>query len=196
MDDLNALVKDRKIPAQGSDYRNTVAPQQTPAANAADSLPPTPKKVSKPYTSIAPDPSCIVSDGSGVSTISSIRLNGLSTSPPSLPRDEVELAVELPRPENRACQYLDAYSPSYYATPQRYGAHHPNRDTYAFWHRPLYFQDANLENCGQTSGCLTSAASSVHFAALIAFSPYLMATECPADCVRSLPDCPTCHRFD
>ena len=200
MDDLNALVRDQKIPSRGSDYRSTVAPQQTPAANAPDSPPPTPKKISKPYTSIAPDPSCNGSNGSGVSaifhSISSIRLNGLSTSPPSRPRDEVELTVELPRPENRACQYLDADSPSYYATPQRYGAHRPSRDTYAFWHRPLYFQDANLENCGQTSGCLTSAASSVHFAALIAFSPYLMAVEHPADCVRSLPDCPTCHSFD
>ncbi len=200
MDDLNALVRDQKVSPKGSGYRKTVATQQSPATYAPDSPPPTPKKVSKPYTSIAPDPACNGNDGADVSTIfqsvSSIRLNGLSTSPPSLPRDAVELTAELPRPENRACQYLDADSPSYYATPQRYGARHPSRDTYAFWHRPLYFQDANLENCGQTSGCLTPAASSVHFAASIAFSPYLMAAEHPADCVRSLPDCPTCHSFD
>lgn len=200
MDDLNALVRDQKVSPKGSGYRNTVVPRQSPETYTPDSLPPTTKKVARPYTGIAPDLPCNGSEGSDVSaifqSISSIRLNGLSTSPPSLPRDAVELTAELPRPENRACQYLEADGPSYYATPQRYGAPHPNRDTYAFWHRPLYFQDANLENCGQTSGCLTTAASSVHFAALIAFSPYLLAVEHPADCVRALPDCPTCHSFD
>lgn len=196
LDDLNKLVKKRELPQSDSGYRRTVAPQQNPA----DSVPPTPKKTAKPYTSIAPDPVCPQGSGVGVSSlfqsISSIRLNGLSTDPPSRPRDDVATAAELPRPENQACQYLDSYSPTYYATPVRYGSHRPSRDTHVFCHRPLYFEDANLERCGQSSGCLTTATSVVHFATLIAFSPYSMLAEHPADCVRSLPDCPTCHSFD
>lgn len=196
LDDLNTLVKKRELPQSDSGYRRTVAPAQNPA----DSVPPTPKKTAKPYTSIAPDPVCPQGSGVGVSSIfqsiSSIRLNGLSTDPPSRPRDDVASTAELPRPENQACQYLDSYSPTYYATPMRYGSHRPSRDTHVFCHRPLYFEDANLERCGQSNGCLTTATSVVHFATLIAFSPYSMLAEHPADCVRSLPDCPTCHSFD
>lgn len=196
LDDLNGLVKKRERRHSDSDYRRTVAPQQTPAG----SVPSTPKKPSKPYTSIAPDPVCPPGSGVGVSSIfqsvSSIRLNGLSTDPPSRPREDAASTAELPRPENQACQYLDSYSPAYYATPVRYGSHRPSRDTHVFCHRPLYFEDANLERCGQSNGCLTTATSVVHFATLIAFSPYSMLAEHPADCVRSLPDCPTCHSFE
>jgi hypothetical protein len=200
IDDLNALIPKENATSTDTGYHQTAVRPQTFETTAPPSVPGAPKAPVKAYTSIAPDPNCNGSNGSGVSAIfqsmSSIRLNGLSTSPPSRPRDAVALTAELPRPENRACQYLDAYSPMYYATPARYGAFRPCRDTHVFWHRPLYFEDANLERCGQASGCLTTAASTVHFAALITFSPFLLAAEHPADCVRSLPDCPTCHHFE
>ena len=196
LDDLNALVGSQTVASLNSDYQNTIALQETPASDTTD----TPRIPTNPYTSIAPDQNCSIVGGSGVSALfqsmSSIRVNGLSTAPPSQSRDSVALTAELPRPENKACGYLDSYSPTYYATPARYGAPRPCRNAHVFWHRPLYYEDPNLERCGQTCGCLTTAASVVHFATAITFTPYLIGANHPTSCVQSLPDCPTCHSFD
>lgn len=200
LDDLNALVGIEAVASSNIQYLNTAAAQQAQSENAQSNVPPTTNKSAKPYTSIAPDQKCSGVNGSGVSplfqSISSIRVNGLSTAPPVQPRKSATLTAELERPVDEACQYMDSYSPAYYTTPERYGAPRPCRDTHVLLHQPLYYEDANLERCGQTSGCMTTAVSAVHFATAITFSPYLMAVEHPASCVRSLPDCPTCHSFD
>ena len=159
-----------------------------------------PRRPRNPYTGIAPDPSCVGVAGVGVSSIfqpiTSVQLNGLSTDPPSRPRNDNASVAELPRPENKACQFMDAYAPTFYETPMRYGAQRPTRNAHVFWHRPLYYEDPNLERCGQANGCLTTAVSTVHFVTAIAFTPYLTGATHPATCVQSLPDCPTCQSFD
>ena len=200
LEDLNALIRSDETTSANAHYRKTVASQQPLPDNALNHVPPVSNKSTNPYTSIAPDQNCTGISGAGVSslfqTMSRIRVNGLSTAPPSRPRDAVALTAELPRPENRACQYLESFSPAYYATPARYGAPRPCRNAHVFWHRPLYYEDPNLERCGQTCGCLTTAASVMHFATAIAFTPYLVGANHPTSCVQSLPDCPTCHSFD
>ncbi len=196
LDDLNSLVEGENLNVSKSDHRNTVVCQ----SNADETQNAVPQKPRNPYTSIAPDQNCSNLGGVGVSSlfksISNVELNGLSTDPPSRPRNDVALAAELPRPENRACEFMDAYAPIYYTTPVRYGASRPIRNAHIFIHQPLYYEDPNLERCGQSNGCLTTAVSSVHFVTAIAFTPYLTGATHPSACVQSLPDCPTCHSFD
>ncbi len=76
-----------------------------------------------------------------------------------------------------------------------YGVRRAPRNTLRFFHNPLYFEDSNLERCGRSHGCLTTAGSAIHFAAKIFMAPYLTAVHHPTDCVVALPDCPTCHEF-
>ena len=200
LDDLNALVGIKAVASPNAQCLNTATMLQGQSENAQSSVPATPNTSAQPYTSIAPDLRCNGVEGFGVSALfqsmSRVRVNGLSTAPPVQPRQSATPNAQLERPVNDACQYMDPYSPAYYSTPPRFGAPRPDRNTHVLMHQPLYFEDANLERCGQTSGCMTTAVSAVHFATAITFSSYHMAVEHPASCVRSLPDCPTCHSFD
>ena len=199
LDDLNTLLENGEQISPSSGHSHAYVANQPHRVVYQQNSPPVSKAPVDRYSSIAPDSAC-VAGGFGASSLfdsmSNIRLNGLSTSPPPLPRNSDTKTVELPRPEDKACQFLEVYSPSYYSTPMRFGASRPMRNAYVSWHRPLYFEDPNLERCGQTSGCLTTAVSAVHFATAIAFTPYLTAETHPTACVQSLPDCPACHSFD
>ncbi|MFN9717821.1 MAG: hypothetical protein ACK58L_03950, partial [Planctomycetota bacterium] len=80
-------------------------------------------------------------------------------------------------------------------TPAPWQRCHPPRNTFPFRHQPLYFEDPNMERCGQSAGCLTEAVNIAHFAGRIPIVPYMMAAHPPDQLVRALPDCPTCHSF-
>ena len=80
-------------------------------------------------------------------------------------------------------------------TPEPWRRGHPSRNTFALRHQPLYFEDPNLERCGQSAGCLTEAVNVVHFAGRIPLMGYLAGSNPPSTCVRALPDCPTCKSF-
>ena len=70
-----------------------------------------------------------------------------------------------------------------------------NRDSYAFHHNPLWFEDPNLERCGRGCGHVTSVSSFVQFSANIAILPYRMTAQPSCSCVRTLPDCTVCQKF-
>ena len=122
----------------------------------------------------------------------SISVNGTSSEPPKVPKNVKK--IELTLPPNQACAYLEPGAPSYYLT-AGYGVRKAPRNTHRFYHHPLYFEDANLERCGQSSGCLTTLNSAVQFTTMAALLPYLTTADHPRDCVEALPDCPTCHAF-
>ena len=63
------------------------------------------------------------------------------------------------------------------------------RKTVCFSHRPLYFQDSNLERCGNGRGCLTNAFSAVHFLGSVALLPYKIGKQHPNCPVHSGGDC-------
>lgn len=102
---------------------------------------------------------------------------------------------QLPQPVDEAAELskLQPTERQYIAGPWTTG--HPHRNTYPLRHRPLYFEDPNLERCGQSAGCLTELTSAIHFGARIPALPCMMASSPPHDCARSLPDCPTCSSF-
>lgn len=54
-------------------------------------------------------------------------------------------------------------------------------------HRPLYFEEVNLERHGYTrSHCLQPVLSGAHFFAAVPALPYKMAAQCPRECVYTL----------
>lgn len=55
------------------------------------------------------------------------------------------------------------------------------------YYNPLYFEEANLERYGYgCTPCLQSAASAAHFFGHVPLLPYMMATDCPSDCIYAL----------
>lgn len=70
-----------------------------------------------------------------------------------------------------------------------------SRDSFAFHHNPLWFEDPNLERCGRGKGHFTSVSSFLQFNTNIAFLPYRMTAEPWHACVRTLPDCTVCQKF-
>ena len=71
-----------------------------------------------------------------------------------------------------------------------------DRYTLRFCHRPLYFEERNLERCGKTYGCATNAVSGFYFLTNTAMLPYRIASQRP-DCTVATPgDCKACQQFD
>jgi len=196
LDDLNALVAG-SVTADPNQHRQTKTPQYA-SVSAIPVAVDTQAGSRNPYSRLAPDLRCEAIGGSTLESLfqplSSIHLSGLSTQPPEMDRNQK--ASELSRPESQACAYLDNASPMHYHASPRHGSSHPSRNTHQLYHNPLYYEDPNIERCGQSYGCLTTAVSVVHFGTAIAFTPFKMAQACPADCVPALPDCPTSYRFD
>jgi hypothetical protein len=60
-------------------------------------------------------------------------------------------------------------------------------DSACLCHRPLYFEEINLERYGYgCHDCLQPAASAAHFFGTVPALPYLMAARCPQECVYTL----------
>lgn len=67
---------------------------------------------------------------------------------------------------------------------------------YRICHNPLYFEDPNMERCGEGFGIWTDAVSATRLFGRTAIVPYLMAVNAPDSKVRALPLCPSCQAFD
>ena len=194
LDELNSLASKSGI---AGPYRNTsFGPQETGADQRDERKGNFP--IVNPYVGLEPEEACYPGNTSQKSLVdffrpvSEISVSGVSSQPPSRSEDDSKL---LPRPKDRACKYLDNSTLIAYHIPPRFGGSRPSRNTLKLCHNPLYYEDPNLERCGQSYGCLTTAASVVHFSTAIAMTPFKMSQNCPRDCVQALPDCPTCHKF-
>lgn len=121
-----------------------------------------------------------------------VAVAGPSSIPPVLPDDAAVSSLQ--EPTDRATDYMESTAPVCYFT-QGYGVRRAPRNTWRFYCHPLYYEEVNLERCGRSKGCCTTACSALHFASRAAITPYLMTLQHHDDCVRTLPDCPTCHEF-
>ena len=96
-------------------------------------------------------------------------------------------------PQNAAAEYLVSKGvvvaePTFVSTPVAWSQ--------AVCYRPLYFEDPNLERCGAGHGIATEFVSAVRFFGRVPLLPYLMGSQDPNKCVRSLGDCKVCHTYD
>ncbi|MGV2335729.1 MAG UNVERIFIED_CONTAM: hypothetical protein LVR18_16965 [Planctomycetaceae bacterium] len=110
------------------------------------------------------------------------KLSDLTLTPAKAQSDEAQKAAIRERSAARSSVDVNAWfstrvdGNSYTGPVHRSSA----RDTYAFHHQPLYFEQANLERCGKSWGCLTTAVSVTHFAASTVMLPWQMAVLPPA----------------
>jgi hypothetical protein len=71
----------------------------------------------------------------------------------------------------------------------------PTRYTICFKHRPLYYEQRNLERCGQSCGCLQNGFSAAAFLWNTAILPYQIGRQ-HCDClVPAGGDCKTCQSY-
>ncbi|QDT12197.1 hypothetical protein K239x_42060 [Planctomycetes bacterium K23_9] len=96
------------------------------------------------------------------------------------------------KPVNQAKQ-LTQHLPAQWVTASGASPRLANRYPVGFCHRPLYFQELDLERCGEHFGCLQNLHSAAHFLIGTAIVPYRMATQCPDHLVRGRGDCRTGH---
>ena len=103
------------------------------------------------------------------------------------------------RPSNRASELL-VVDGSRWITATGSVVPPPNRYPVAFCHRPLYYQQPDLERCGQTYrcgghklGCLQNAVSGFTFLVNTMVLPYRIATERPGCLISHQGDCRTCQ---
>lgn len=106
-----------------------------------------------------------------------------------------ESGQPLAKPEDSGPQQSTAEPAEHHFVPAPWHRSHASRNTYPIRYQPLYFEDPNMERCGETGGCLTEFKSIAHFAGRIPLLPYMMASNSPHQCVGALPDCPTCQKF-
>jgi hypothetical protein len=198
LNDLQSLVSD-SAPQSAANPRDRRAAmlsayRSIPAHNTQT----TPQAVAPPRETyvIPATPPCDIAGGDSVANmfqaVNSISVTGHSTAPPTVPKQATKMELDLPA--NQACAFRQYDVPNYYLN-NGYGIQRAPRNTHAFRNNPLYFEDANLERCGISNGCLTTATSAVQFTAITALLPYLTTATHPRECVQALPDCPTCGSF-
>jgi hypothetical protein len=85
------------------------------------------------------------------------------------------------------------FAEAHFRSPRSHGDSRPWHDTLYFWeppalcHRPLYFEEANLERYGYgLPPVFQPVVSGTRFLATTAALPYLMTAQSPRDCVYTL----------
>lgn len=106
-----------------------------------------------------------------------------------------ETGEPLPTPDSQNAAAAAPHIVEHHFVPAPWNRSHPPRNVYRIRYQPLYFEDPNLERCGDSNRCLTEVASIAHFAARIPLLPYMMASDSPHKVVDSLKDCPTGGHF-
>lgn len=108
-------------------------------------------------------------------------------------RVEVEKS-EAKIPENIAGEMLGKYEPVYVMNEG--WTEYTDRSIYWISHRPLYFEDPNLERCGlNRNGIFEPIVSAALFYSNAALLPMHMGVQSPCCTVRSKGDCPACHKY-
>jgi hypothetical protein len=87
-------------------------------------------------------------------------------------------------PEDRAAEYFSQFEPYFYRSEgyRPWDAYAAVQITQAFCHRPLYFEEINVERFGRSAGILQPAVSAARFFATVPTLPYRMAIDHPAVC--------------
>ncbi|MBA3311773.1 MAG: hypothetical protein M3552_16770 [Planctomycetota bacterium] len=82
-----------------------------------------------------------------------------------------------------------------FLAPRSWPRRTPEAAAYQFYSRPLWFEDANVERCGETVGCLQPVVSGTYFFANTLLLPYRFAAEPQCEAVPQKPFCPPGCRY-
>jgi hypothetical protein len=114
----------------------------------------------------------------------------LSPAPPT----DVTASSQEPVFRGTAEQYF-ATKGSVFLAPRSWPQRTPEAAAYQFYSRPLWFEDANVERCGQTVGCLQPVCSGTYFFANTLLMPYRFAAEPQCATVPQKQFCPPGCRY-
>lgn len=107
--------------------------------------------------------------------------------------DESVVGGELPF--NGTAEEYFAQKGSVFLAPRVWHNRTPEAAAYQFYSRPLWYEDANLERCGHTVGCLQPVVSGTYFFANTALLPYRFAAEPQCSVVPQKGFCPPGCRY-
>ncbi|MCP4891652.1 MAG: hypothetical protein GY904_34310 [Planctomycetaceae bacterium] len=113
------------------------------------------------------------------------------------PIDQIVVSSYLsdkPTPEDRAKEFLQTKPPIEIGGASM-GAILPDRYPVIMYHRPLYFEQPNLERCGNTCGYFQNAISSALFFSDTVILPCRIWQHGKYPCVQAGGDCPTCREI-
>ncbi len=99
------------------------------------------------------------------------------------------------KPVNVAA-HLNQLVPARLVTSEPISPRVSNRYPISFCHRRLYFEEIDLERCGQNHGCLQNVSSAGWFLFGVVATPYRLATQPPNELVRSRGDCRSGQSYD
>ncbi len=112
------------------------------------------------------------------------------------PVQQIQLSAGINRtevPDNQAASLIQTNDATLIANSGTISM--PQRYTVCITHRPLYYEDANLERCGRGHGVWQNAYSGFKFLSSTLLLSYKMGRQCPVVEVRSRGDCKTCQSF-
>lgn len=110
-------------------------------------------------------------------------------------KKSIRTEADLPEQGNPGRDHFSIKPPQHHWKSGEWSGIRPPRNTFPFYHNPLYFEDPNLERCGRSAGYLTELRSIAFFAGRMPVLPYMMTVEPPCTLVKAKPDCPTCQKF-
>lgn len=107
------------------------------------------------------------------------------------PMDRITLAAspgnDDKAPEDLAASYME--DSELYVSSSYHPGNRAQRYPIGFLHNPLYFEEPDLERCGNGCGCATAAVSAVQFLSNTIVLPYRMAADPPCALRRGYGDC-------
>lgn len=103
-------------------------------------------------------------------------------------------ASDQPTPEDRAAGLLES-KPAVHVGALSIGPMLPDRYPITMYHGPLYFEQPDLERCGNACGCLQNAVSAAQFLAHTTVLPYQICRHRNEPCVAAGGDCQTCQQI-
>ncbi len=106
----------------------------------------------------------------------------------------IDVATADPAFVGTASEYFAAQG-STFLTPHTWPQRTPEAAAYQFCSRPLWYEDANVERCGETCGCVQPVVSGTYFFANSLLLPYRFAAEPQCQTVPQKQFCPPGCRY-
>lgn len=100
-----------------------------------------------------------------------------------------------PQPKDQAAQQFEEVPPILISAELGWVEPPVNRYPVSFSYQPLYYEDRNLERCGEGHGYVQPLFSSIAFAKDTILLPYYLATSPPRSEEYTPGDCPTDYEF-
>ncbi|MGC1275627.1 MAG: hypothetical protein WBC44_18110 [Planctomycetaceae bacterium] len=200
----NAVAQEPVVDWQQSVFTEVIDPQiSTPTAAAPpiadpfalppgdDLIPPAPPAADRPLSPRRSDAAPATED-----VPEQTPTDPFARSPEKILRSlsEIRVALDTPADDTLAEEEFEKRGVMTLAT-HAWPDQTPEAAAYRFCCGPLWYEDANLERCGYSHGCLQPVMSGTHFVVTTALLPYRFVAEPPCETAATKPFCPPGCRY-